>query len=263
MTFDEFDIIRVDLDDAKMAVRLGGAGPALVLLHGFPQHSLMWRKIAPLLADWFTMIVPDQRGMGASTIPTGAFTKTDMARDLAAMLDGLGHDRVSVAGYDLGAGVAVALARDYPERTERLAVMEFGVDCGSHRTGVAGADHRHRLEGHRRGSRAVGAAMPFVDRAERVLVMAASEDDKPNDATQASANRLVATLQRHAPLVHAQHVPQGLGSAAEALLAAAMEARASLLVMGVYGHGELRESIFGGFTRTFLGGAEQPVLMMR
>lgn len=125
MTFDEFEIMRVDVADAKIAVRVGGAGPALVLLHGFPQHSLMWRKIAPLLADRFTVIVPDQRGMGASTIPTGAFTKTDMARDLAAMLDALGHDRASVAGYDLGAGVAVAFARDHPERTERLAVIEF------------------------------------------------------------------------------------------------------------------------------------------
>lgn len=125
MTFNEFEIMRVDVDDAKMAVRVGGTGPALVLLHGFPQHSLVWRKIAPLLADRFTVIVPDQRGMGASTIPAGAFTKTDMAGDLAAVLDALGHARASIAGYDLGAGVAVAFARDYPERTERLAVMEF------------------------------------------------------------------------------------------------------------------------------------------
>jgi pimeloyl-ACP methyl ester carboxylesterase len=125
MTFDDFETKRVDVGDARISVRIGGGGPALVLLHGFPQHSLVWRQIAPLLADRFTVIVPDQRGMGASTIPDGHFTKTDMARDLAAVLDALGHDCAGIAGYDLGAGVAVAFARDYPERTERVAVLEF------------------------------------------------------------------------------------------------------------------------------------------
>lgn len=125
MTFDEFAVQRIDVGDALLAVRIGGTGPPLVLLHGFPQHSLVWRKIAPLLTDRFTVIVPDQRGMGASTLPDGGFTKTEMARDLAAVLDALGHDRACIAGYDLGAAVAVAFARDYPERTERLAVMEF------------------------------------------------------------------------------------------------------------------------------------------
>lgn len=116
-------------------------------------------------------------------------------------------------------------------------------------------------------ARAVCAAMPFIARAERILVMTAGEEatsvGMAHDATRASASRLVATLLGHAPLVHAQHVPLGHGSPAQALLAAAMEARASLLVMGGYGHGELRETLFGGFTRTVLGGAELPVLMMR
>lgn len=121
----DFAVHRIDVGDATLAVRVGGAGPAVALLHGFPQHSLVWRKIAPILAERFTVIVPDQRGMGASTLPAGGFTKTDMARDLVALLDALGHERACVAGYDLGAGVAVAFARDYPERTERIAVMEF------------------------------------------------------------------------------------------------------------------------------------------
>jgi pimeloyl-ACP methyl ester carboxylesterase len=121
----DFAVHRIDTADATLSVRVGGAGPPLVLLHGFPQHSLVWRNIAPLLSDRFMLIVPDQRGMGASSLPDGAFSRTDMARDLAAVLDELGHAKASVAGYDLGAGVAVAFARDYPERTERLAVMEF------------------------------------------------------------------------------------------------------------------------------------------
>ena len=125
MIWEEFEVHRIDVGAAKLAVRVGGDGPPVVLLHGFPQHSLMWREVAPMLAKRFTVIAPDQRGMGASTLPADGFTKTDMARDLAAVLDALGHPRASVAGYDLGGGVAVAFARDYPERVERLAVMEF------------------------------------------------------------------------------------------------------------------------------------------
>jgi pimeloyl-ACP methyl ester carboxylesterase len=121
----DFELHRIDTGGATLSVRVGGAGPPLVLLHGFPQHSLVWRKIAPLLSGRFTLIVPDQRGMGASSIPDGPFAKTDMAHDLAAVLDVLGYPKVSVAGYDLGAGVAVAFARDYPKRTNKLAVMEF------------------------------------------------------------------------------------------------------------------------------------------
>ncbi len=121
----EFEVRRIDVDGAQIAVRIAGEGPPLVLLHGFPQHSLMWHAIAPALADRFTVIVPDQRGLGASTISVGGYSKTELARDLAAVLDALGHDRVRLAGYDLGAGVAAAFAREYPERVERLAVMEF------------------------------------------------------------------------------------------------------------------------------------------
>lgn len=115
-------------------------------------------------------------------------------------------------------------------------------------------------------ARAVAAAMPFIARAGRVLVVTAGEeadpDNAPGDAGLASRDRLVATLLRHNPQVSAWHAPVDRGSAAEALLALAAEARATLLVMGGYGHGELREMVFGGFTRSVLGGAGMPVLMM-
>ena len=115
-------------------------------------------------------------------------------------------------------------------------------------------------------ARAVGAAMPFITRAGRVLVVTVGEeaagDSGAGDASVASRDRLVATLLRHNPQVRAWHEPVAGGSAVEALLAMAGEARASLLVMGGYGHGELREMVFGGFTRSVLGGAAMPVLMM-
>ena len=123
--WNEFSVRRIDTGEATLAARIGGEGPPVVLLHGFPQHSIVWRRIAPMLSKRFTVIVLDQRGMGSSTIPDGGFTKTDMARDLAAVLDELGHKQACIAGYDLGAGVAVAFARDYPDRTAKLAVMEF------------------------------------------------------------------------------------------------------------------------------------------
>jgi len=112
-------------------------------------------------------------------------------------------------------------------------------------------------------ARAVGAAMPFIIRAGRVLVVTIGEDAAPSDgASEASCDRLVATLRLHNPEVSAWHAPAGEGTPVEAMLAAAAEARASLLVMGGYGHGELREMVFGGFTRSVLGGAAMPVLMM-
>ena len=125
VAWQDFQVERVATDEARLAVHVGGEGPALVLLHGFPQHSLMWRQVAPLLSDRFTVIAPDHRGMGASSIPEVVCTKTDLARDLAAVLDALGHGRAFVAGYDLGAGAAVAFARDFPQRVRKLAVLEF------------------------------------------------------------------------------------------------------------------------------------------
>lgn len=123
--WEDFAAHRIAVGEVDLTVRVGGSGPAVVLLHGFPQHSLTFRRIAPALSERFTMIVPDQRGMGASTLPSTPFTKTDMARDLAGLLDALGIESACVAGYDLGAGVAVAFARDFPSRVRRLAVMEF------------------------------------------------------------------------------------------------------------------------------------------
>ncbi|WP_439548997.1 universal stress protein [Falsiroseomonas sp.] len=115
-------------------------------------------------------------------------------------------------------------------------------------------------------ARAVAVAMPFITRALRVLVMTvgeeASPESAPNALSVASRDRLVATLSRHNANVQAWHVPLDDGAAADALLAAVADARATLLVMGGYGHGQLREMVFGGFTRSVLGGAAIPVLMM-
>lgn len=126
--WNEFESRRVTVGDVSMHIRVGGSGPPLVLLHGFPQHSLMWHTIAPELSKIRTVICPDQRGMGGTSIPNdGDYRKTTMAADLAGLLDQLGHDVIDLFGYDLGAGVAAAFANKHPGRVNQLIAAEFGL----------------------------------------------------------------------------------------------------------------------------------------
>ena len=137
MTYDDFQHHRVPLPDRLpggaplgLHVRVGGPNdaPPVLLIHGWPQHSLMWHTVAPALAETRRVICPDLRGCGSSDIPTAGYDKKTMAADLAAMLDVLGVDGpIDVVGYDLGSGVAYALAAANRERVRRLTVMEFGL----------------------------------------------------------------------------------------------------------------------------------------
>jgi pimeloyl-ACP methyl ester carboxylesterase len=124
---EEWKTGRVQVGNVALFYRYAGNGPPLVLLHGWPQHSLMWHKIGPMLAEHFTVIAPDQRGVGMSTITPGGYDKTTMAKDVIGLLDSLGVRDFYLAGYDLGCGTAAALARDNPQRVRRVAFMEFGL----------------------------------------------------------------------------------------------------------------------------------------
>lgn len=125
--FETWEVRRAQVGDVSMVYRIAGEGPPLVLVHGWPQHSLMWHTIGPILAEHFTVIAPDQRGAGMSTITPGGYDKTTMARDLAGLLDSLGIEQTYMVGYDLGAGTVAAFGRDYPDRVKRIAFMEFGL----------------------------------------------------------------------------------------------------------------------------------------
>lgn len=103
----------------------GGQGTPLVLLHGFPQHWWMWRKVMPALAQHFRVIAVDQRGMGGTAITADGYDKTTLARDLHALMAKLGIDRAHVCGYDLGGGTAYAYASLYPEAVHKLVMIEF------------------------------------------------------------------------------------------------------------------------------------------
>lgn len=116
-------------EGAELFCRVGGDGPPLVLLHGYPQTHAAWHRVAPSLAKHFTCVIPDLRGYGESSIPEPAgthetYSKRSMARDVIAVMAGLGHRRFSVLGHDRGARVAYRLALDAPECIERVGILE-------------------------------------------------------------------------------------------------------------------------------------------
>ncbi|WP_420179230.1 alpha/beta fold hydrolase [Paenarthrobacter sp. TA1.8] len=114
--------------DVELNVAVAGHGPAVVLLHGFPQTHLMWRHIAADLVADHTVICPDLRGYGASDKPAGeaeeTYSKRTMAADIVAAARGLGHHRFALAGHDRGALVAVRAGLDHPDAVSHLLVLD-------------------------------------------------------------------------------------------------------------------------------------------
>jgi haloacetate dehalogenase len=128
--FRDFDLRTHRVQDGELRLRTGGAGPPLLLLHGNPQTHAMWHAVAPTLAERFTVVAPDLRGYGGSFKPPPSgdhapYAKASMARDMAELMAGLGHERFQVVAHDRGARVAHRLAIDHPDRVERLCVMDI------------------------------------------------------------------------------------------------------------------------------------------
>jgi pimeloyl-ACP methyl ester carboxylesterase len=103
---------------------IGGNGPPLLLVHGWPQTWYQWRLVMPALARQFTVVAVDQRGVGLSDKPQSGYDSGTQANDLVALMDALGHKRFAVVGFDTGMGIAYALAADHPDRVERVVVGE-------------------------------------------------------------------------------------------------------------------------------------------
>ena len=127
--FDGFTEHEVPTGRGTVFARVGGSGPPLLLLHGYPQTHLMWRTAAPLLADRYTVVVADLPGYGASFRPTPtpdhtAHSKRALAVDLVEAMAVLGHDRFAVAGHDRGGRVAYRMALDHPDRVSAAAVLD-------------------------------------------------------------------------------------------------------------------------------------------
>ncbi len=128
--FEGFRRERLRLSEVELFVRLGGHGPPLILLHGYPQTHAMWHRTAPLLAQRFTVICPDLRGYGASDKPPGdpdhsTYSKRRMAQDVVELADALGLPRFRIAGHDRGGRVVHRLCLDHPERVVAAAVLDI------------------------------------------------------------------------------------------------------------------------------------------
>ncbi len=107
-----------------------GQGFPLLLLHGYPQNYFMWHKIAPLLAENFTVVATDLRGYGDSFKPQGDthhnnYSKRMMARDQVEVMNQLGYEQFYLVGHDRGARVAQRLTLDYPEKVNKLALLDI------------------------------------------------------------------------------------------------------------------------------------------
>ncbi|WID95614.1 alpha/beta hydrolase [Bosea vestrisii] len=127
---DDFSNEIIETEEAAIFLRRMGSGPPLLLLHGFPQTHLMWRDVAPLLAEEFTVICADLRGYGASSCPSSTtdhvpYSKRALAADMVAVMEKLGFKHFAVAGHDRGGRVAYRLALDHPERITKLAVFDI------------------------------------------------------------------------------------------------------------------------------------------
>jgi len=132
MFFDGFELDHVDCGDVVVRVRHGGSGPPVMLLHGHPRTHATWHRVAALLADRHTVVCPDLRGYGGSTVPPDAdnhaqASKRAMAADVVALMDALGHRRFAIVGHDRGGYVAFRAATDHPERIAALTTIGHAV----------------------------------------------------------------------------------------------------------------------------------------
>ncbi len=127
--FPGFTTRHVDTDAGRFLVCVGGEGPPLLLLHGYPQTHAEWHKVAASLAEHFTVVMMDLRGYGGSFVPASedgsGMTKRQMGSDAVAVMAALGHERFRLVGHDRGGRVAYRLAYDRPERLERFATIDI------------------------------------------------------------------------------------------------------------------------------------------
>ena len=120
-----------EIDGLRIHYLIAGHGPAVILLHGYAETSLMWRPLMPLLANKFTVIAPDLPGIGDSGIPSDGLDMKTAAVRTHALATSLGVERARVVGHDIGLMVAYAYAAQFPKEVEKLVVMDAflpGVD---------------------------------------------------------------------------------------------------------------------------------------
>lgn len=119
-----FKMQEIETNGAKIFVRVGGQGPAILMLHGFGDTGDMWQPLAVAMMKTHTIVVPDLRGMGLSSHPEGGYEKKAQAQDLARVLDQLKIGKVALVTHDIGNMVGYAFAAQFPDRVTRWAVID-------------------------------------------------------------------------------------------------------------------------------------------
>ena len=128
--FETFDLRRIRTTSAEINLRIGGQGPGLLLLHGYPQTHAIWHRVAPELAKTFTVVATDLRGYGDSAKPHGTpdhatYSKRAMAQDQVEVMRALGFEQFLVVGHDRGARVAHRMALDHAKAVRKLVVLDI------------------------------------------------------------------------------------------------------------------------------------------
>jgi haloacetate dehalogenase len=130
--FEGFEERYIEVDGASIFARFGGntSGPTLLLLHGYPQSHVMWRRVVDALQAKYFIVLPDLRGYGDSSKPSGLpdhsnYSKRTMAQDLVAVMDALDRDHFHLCGHDRGGRVSHRLALDHPERVDKVCVIDI------------------------------------------------------------------------------------------------------------------------------------------
>jgi pimeloyl-ACP methyl ester carboxylesterase len=119
-----FDTQEIQTNGTQIFVRVGGKGPAVVLLHGYSETGDMWAPLAAALVQDHTVVVPDLRGMGLSSHPAGGYDKKTQGEDIAGILDALKIDKVELVTHDIGNMVGYAFAAEHPDRVTKFALMD-------------------------------------------------------------------------------------------------------------------------------------------
>jgi pimeloyl-ACP methyl ester carboxylesterase len=120
----EFRTQEIKTNGATIHVRVGGKGPAVVMLHGFGDTGDMWAPLAKVMVKDHTVIVPDLRGMGLSSYPDGGYDKKTQAKDIAAVMDSLKADKADLVTHDIGNMVGYALAAQFPDRITKWVIID-------------------------------------------------------------------------------------------------------------------------------------------
>ena len=123
---EDFELKEIELHGHRVAYRCAGSGPAIVLVHGITSTSATWERVMPYLATRFTVIAPDLMGHGQSAKPRGDYSLGAYASGVRDLMVTLGHETGTFVGHSLGGGVAMQLAYQFPERCERLVLVDSG-----------------------------------------------------------------------------------------------------------------------------------------